>query len=147
MAINAETLAVAMSYTKNSKANHYSTDEQVVGTWIDGKPVYEKSYSLQKSNFVKTNSKHYTFDYGHSSLNINQVISMQGTLHLSATGWGTTDIPLGGRSDFTNDAITNFIEFVSYYSYLAVKSDAFDLEKDTSNWSCAMTIRYTKTTD
>ena len=28
-------------------AVHYSIDEQVVGTWIDGKTVYQKTYSLQ----------------------------------------------------------------------------------------------------
>ena len=26
--------------------HHYSTTEQVIGTWIDGKPLYEKSYSF-----------------------------------------------------------------------------------------------------
>lgn len=26
--------------------HHYSTDEQVVGTWIDGKTLYEKSYQI-----------------------------------------------------------------------------------------------------
>lgn len=26
-------------------AHHYSTNEQVIGTWIDGKPIYEKTYT------------------------------------------------------------------------------------------------------
>lgn len=26
--------------------HHYSTEEQVVGTWIDGKPLYEKTYTV-----------------------------------------------------------------------------------------------------
>lgn len=29
--------------TNSSEAHHYSTEEQVVGTWIDGKPLYEKT--------------------------------------------------------------------------------------------------------
>lgn len=29
-----------------SSSHNYSTDEQVVGTWIDGKPVYEKSFEV-----------------------------------------------------------------------------------------------------
>lgn len=28
----------------------YSTTEQVVGTWIDGKPIYEKSYPITNAN-------------------------------------------------------------------------------------------------
>ena len=48
--------------SNGSLAHHYSTNEQVVGTWIDGKPVYEKTYFLDKfmvdqtwttSNFVE----------------------------------------------------------------------------------------------
>ena len=31
--------------TSGGYAHHYSTTEQIVGTWIDGKPLYEKSYS------------------------------------------------------------------------------------------------------
>ena len=27
------------------RAHHYSQNEQVVGTWIDGKPVYEKTWN------------------------------------------------------------------------------------------------------
>lgn len=38
MSINIETLAIA-----NKNAQHeYSTDEKVIGKWIDGKPLYEK---------------------------------------------------------------------------------------------------------
>ena len=29
---------------KFDKANMYSTDEQIVGRWIDGKPLYQKTF-------------------------------------------------------------------------------------------------------
>ena len=29
----------------NNNGNNYSTDEQVIGTWIDGKPIYRKVVS------------------------------------------------------------------------------------------------------
>lgn len=32
-------------------AVHYSTDEQVVGTWIDGSTIYEKSFSFNTTTF------------------------------------------------------------------------------------------------
>lgn len=31
-------------------AHHYSTSEKVIGTWIDGKPLYEKCYSITLAN-------------------------------------------------------------------------------------------------
>lgn len=34
-------------------AHHYSTDEQVVGTWIDGSAVYEKTFELSDRTSVK----------------------------------------------------------------------------------------------
>lgn len=53
---------VTLWYTKNSEsagsgtwnqqgaiAHHYSTDEKVIGTWINGKPLYEKTIILETS--------------------------------------------------------------------------------------------------
>lgn len=51
---SSETAYITMRYTKTSDAadsfnnidaNSYSTDERVVGTWIDGKPIYQKTYT------------------------------------------------------------------------------------------------------
>lgn len=38
---------------QGSYAHHYSTTEHVIGTWIDGKPIYEKTINLTESNFTK----------------------------------------------------------------------------------------------
>ena len=32
--------------TQGALAHHYSTTEHIIGTWIDGKPIYEKTYDL-----------------------------------------------------------------------------------------------------
>lgn len=34
-----------------SPMNNYSTDEKVIGTWVDGKPVYQKTFTFTTSNF------------------------------------------------------------------------------------------------
>ena len=39
----------------NGKAVHYSEDEQVVGTWIDGSTIYEKTYYLTTAISVPVN--------------------------------------------------------------------------------------------
>lgn len=60
-------LYVTLRYTKSTDtagsgtwtpqgvpAIHYSTDEQVVGTWIDGSTLYEKTYSVSSSVTIGT---------------------------------------------------------------------------------------------
>ena len=37
-------------------AVHYSTNEQVIGTWIDGKPLYQKSFTLSSQLQVASSS-------------------------------------------------------------------------------------------
>ena len=39
------------STTIEQKPTHYSTDEQVIGTWIDGKPLYQKTYAFDSTTF------------------------------------------------------------------------------------------------
>lgn len=36
-------------------ANNYSTEEQVIGTWIDGKPLYQKTVVFDNEFDVKNN--------------------------------------------------------------------------------------------
>ena len=43
---NWETIGGGIAYSK------YSTTEHVVGTWVDGKPVYEKQISGVKTTFI-----------------------------------------------------------------------------------------------
>ena len=50
----------------NNNGNNYSTDEQVIGTWIDGKPIYRKVVS----NVV----------YGGRELSVDTGISNMATL-------------------------------------------------------------------
>lgn len=57
--------------TQGALAHHYSTDEHIIGTWIDRKPIYEKTYdnlsiSLSMSSWVVT-----SIDCSHISKSIN----------------------------------------------------------------------------
>lgn len=58
---------------------HYTTDEQVIGTWLTGKPLYKKT--LQ----VTLDSTDFVVDL--SSLNIMQITSMQGYMNVSDNTW------------------------------------------------------------
>ena len=45
---------------QNKKKDNYSTAEQVIGTWIDGKPLYRKV--LVCENYANSNSNRYEFN-------------------------------------------------------------------------------------
>lgn len=43
----AQLLKDVANLKRNSTNNNYSTEEQIVGTWIDGRPIYRKTYTGQ----------------------------------------------------------------------------------------------------
>lgn len=66
---NCNTIDITLQYTKTTDTelspvslpkiksiHNYSTEEQIVGTWIDGKPIYEKSYILNNINLLRGNN-------------------------------------------------------------------------------------------
>lgn len=44
------------SNQSGSSWHDYSTTEQVVGTWIDGKPLYEQTFNLSSEITIQANS-------------------------------------------------------------------------------------------
>ena len=71
-----------------SNMHEYSTDEQVVGTWIDGKTLYEKSFSVTSPvENVPTNIIEIT------SLSVDDVVSLEGVINAvsNAIYIGNTD--------------------------------------------------------
>lgn len=59
--------------TQGAIAHHYSTDEHIVGTWIDGKPLYEKT--IDCGIFHTTGTK----TVAHSISDLKFVISYEGS--------------------------------------------------------------------
>ena len=47
---------MASMYEPKGGGHCYSTTEQVVATWIDGKPVYEKTYVLENALSLSPNT-------------------------------------------------------------------------------------------
>lgn len=71
-------------YTSNREEKHnYSTSEQVVGTWIDGKPVYEV---VVKKNISSSDTGNY-ITFSHGILNIDNIVSFEGYLLNSSGGY------------------------------------------------------------
>ena len=57
--------------TQGAIAHHYSTDEHIIGTWIDGKPIYEKCIPL--SNLIGGDNT-----IQHNISNLEKVVSVGG---------------------------------------------------------------------
>lgn len=64
--------------TQGALAHHYSTDEHIVGTWIDGKPVYEKTFIYDNVNISSGQT------YSAGLANIKRLIKIEGTIHENA---------------------------------------------------------------
>lgn len=69
------------STTIEQKPTHYSTDEQVVGTWIDGKPIYQKTFTGTTSATTSSDSVAGIIS------NFDTLVDSTGTIFLSGT-WG-----------------------------------------------------------
>lgn len=125
--------------TIETKPTHYSTDEQVVGTWIDSKPIYQKTLVLSASEWVKYNKK-YTIALSSKIPNIKEVVEFNGFVKVSYAsqvltyGFGTTDTSSTGElSIITNCSQGNLC--------------LTDLLGITMVDGSIVTLRYTKATD
>ena len=108
--------------------NKYSTTEEVIGTWIDGKPLYRKSF-----NYTATTGEVIVADL--SSLNIDTVCHMYGNFK-------------------DGNALIESIPFYLHSAYTVVPfyklaDKSLRLTVNIGNLSCpgVVIIEYTKTTD
>ena len=109
--------------TQGAYAQHYSTSEKVVGTWTDGKPVYEISLSMDNPayNWTKNN---------HNIQNIKNIIASEiSVMH----GIHSFTPYFHSTSDFVG-VIINEEGF-----YISSSGQSID--------AISITLRYTKTTD
>ena len=110
----------------------YSTDEHIVGTWIDGKPIYRKTYymsSMPNSSFVNV---------AHNISNIDTITNL----------WGVMINRDGTTVNF------NFTGTPALYgngSTLCIRANTTNIViGTTANWTNSIAyvhIEYTKTTD
>lgn len=115
--------------------HNYSTTEQLIGTWIDGKPIYEITYNTGSINAGSTKSVDI------SSLNIDYVSEIKGC---------------GYSSQYNQSLPLPFVHSQSIYS-ISVNTTAsnsvlnanlqISTGSSVSLSKSSVTIQYTKTTD
>lgn len=125
------------SIMSNWKAS-FSLDEQIVGTWIDGKSLYQKTLTCTIPNGVNT-SQDVTIDC--TSLNILQCISIS----YCHNGSGISN----GIGYFYPPPTTASLQFWYLYDNKQIwirrkSSDSTSLGGGSTGF---ITIQYTKTTD
>ena len=115
----------------------YSTNERVVGTWIDGKPVYQKTidYGAFPSNGA---TKNVDID---SNLSIDTVVSLNGI----ATS-GTQSIPLPFAHPASNGVNSIFIR-LNDQNTTTPKVQVYHTNNNYNSYIAKIILQYTKTTD
>lgn len=117
--------------SSGASAIHYSTNEQVVGTWVDGKPLYQKTINITTPSVANTNVS--VADI--TSLNIETVVSLDGNYKDTNINWSLNIFFSSVRSSncFVNGGKTAIMMLVN--DNAAISKNAY------------VTIKYTKTTD
>ena len=119
-------------------ADDYSTDEKKIGTWIDGKPLYQKTFVYN------------TATSGSTVANI-------GTINNMDTGFIIDGFYINQNSNFggigASYMLTNTgrnVEQTTYTSYFYISSSGIIyglFGSTTASSKIVVTVRYTKTTD
>lgn len=108
---------------------HYSTEEQVVGTWIDGKPVY------QKTVYISSFPNNADSTYPHGISNIDVVLNVFGFAVNSSMFFNLPYVEPSVESKW----------------YISLNSDRTNIKiktgSDRSTLSGYVTLQYTKTID
>lgn len=115
-----------------SSAHIYSTSEQVVGTWIDGKPIYEKTV-VRDSNFSTDFFVNYTLD------NCKSIIDVRGMI-LCGTGYEPLNTAVLNTNVFSwKNAV---YDFSANRAHVEIGADRLP-----SVTGVVLIFTYTKTTD
>ena len=131
--------------TKNiymSAENSYSTDEQVVGTWIDGKPLYQKTLNIDLTTKSTINTdRQWVVLQDLSSLNADELYIDGGFLHIN-----DDSAPLTAFTQTTDDSYWLTRIWDKKIQILSSGNSWYKTSLGIRGYAI-ITIRYTKTTD
>ena len=116
----------------NMEGHHYSTNEQIVGTWIDGKPLYEKTIDF--GTLPSTNTK----TVSHGVLNWDIIFVYNAfSIHKETNNNYSDPIPFAHPS-----TASSMIAIEIQDSNVFIRTG-----QNFNNNFAYITLRYTKTTD
>ena len=112
---------------------NYSTSEQVIGTWTDGKTLYQTTVHIN----ALPATPYTAVDYPHGIANIETICWYEAMVHIP-NSWNLT-LP---RANLTSSGYNASASIEGYVSSTNIRMIA---GSDRSNCSADFTIRYTKT--
>ena len=131
--------------TKNIYLNpslDFSTSEKVVGTWIDGSTIYQKTISCGQVPQAVTSGTRVTKEVAHEVTNIDRVVNLVGSCYATASSHPCPPImPVQLAMNTTNTPGVN-IRIDATNIYVVNSNTAYNGIQDVN-----VTIQYTKTTD
>lgn len=124
--------------------HNYSTDEQVVGTWIDGKPVYERVLHYDTISQSGTVIMHYYDKDGNQiTIPIERIINMNGFFVLNGAGQNPRSCEPIPRIQSSWSFTAGWFQEDKFMCTIDGNFNQFSGGISDVN----ITIRYTKTTD
>ena len=118
----------------------YSTEEKVVGTWIDGKTIYQKTF-VYAGPITWSSTPHDVAIADLSSLNIDNVISAPVGSCITGVSW--TYLPWA----LIRESIQTWIDVHYYNNEKELHCRGYRSNGSSSITDIQVTLRYTKTTD
>lgn len=117
---------------------HYSTDEQVVGTWIDGSPVYQKTYVATINTQWGTEP---AYDIGEVPTGFDVLISAEGSVRTqNGVGYAT----FAGIDNITGWSYGLHITGTPGHILLYGGQGNISNMNAIYNGTCVVTLKYTK---
>lgn len=143
---------VTLQYTKTTDSpveigndTDYSTEEKIIGTWIDGKPIYQKTF-VSTMPTTSANGTQVT-KYIEIDASVDTAVLAQG-FSKSTNAWQTFPRLVENINTSNNKIL---------YNRIAVRPESAESNKntvaiisnmiDSNGLLCHVTIQYTKTTD
>ena len=114
--------------------NEYSTTEKVVGKWIDGKPLYRKTFEISSTTISSSSTTVISFNLASTF----EVVDIKGVVLFASTG---TMLPIVGGYKRSNNGYQ--IRVLNNALQLVIDTD-MNVEGSVSG---NLSIEYTKTTD
>ena len=122
-----------------NEGSNFSTDEQIVGTWVDGKPIYQKTFSTITLVKNITNLTQIGSDLG---ANINLIIDSY-VCAIGTNGWQSS-----GGAPWTYATVSTSEKVrVEVWRSDSNALQVYGFNNDNIDYTLYVTVLYTKTTD
>lgn len=118
------------AWAKTGRIENYSTSEQVIGTWFDGKPLYRKTFQVTSPSQTSSSTIIVSLDSNCVIHNYDGYLETNAKARYKLNCWFSS-----------SDYMYSYIDYIQCAVKMRVSLDAY------ANRPLVITLEYTKTTD